>query len=220
MDGRLTISVLLHLMYGLIREYFLDNVLVVHGPITQLRGRGHDKHLHGLPEVKVQVLVATGHKASDLVTIDVEGNEFAVFHTPVNDDLVEGGVALTHEVDRLSIYIHSGKWEEAELDTLVHHVHGCEPTRLNVVSHVVGSHSNLVNERGVLCTGSSSQDWREEVIVVQREFNITCGDSSGVNPKFKRRLTILSIFRRSQDRLQIVLGRTNPFSAMTMSGLR
>ena len=185
-------------------------MLVVHGPVTQLRSRRHNQQFHGLPEVEVQILVPTGHETRDLISIYVEGNEFAVLYTPIHDDLMEGGVALSYEVDWLSVDIHSGKWEEAEFDTLVHHVHCCKPTRLNIVPHVVGSYSYLVNERGILCAGSSSQNRREKVIVVQRKLYITCRDPSGVNPQFKRRLTVLSIFRRSQNRLQIVFGSSDP----------
>jgi hypothetical protein len=59
---------------------------------------------------------------------------------------MEGGVPFSHKVDGLIVNAHCGEWEETELDTLVHHVHGSKPARLNIVLNFIGANTDLMHE--------------------------------------------------------------------------
>jgi len=131
-------------------EHFLNNVFVVHGSISQLGSRWHDKKLHGFPKVKMKVLISASHKARYFISVYKESHVFVLVNISIDNDFVERSISFSYIVDGLAIYIHRSKREEAEFNTLVHHVHSCKPTCFNIVFNVVGANTDLVHERWIL----------------------------------------------------------------------
>lgn len=131
-------------------EDTLDYGFVVDCLITKLGGRRHDQELHSFPEVKVQVLIPTSHKASNFITIDEEGDEFALFNASIYNDLMEWSGSFPHIVDGGVLDLERGHWEVSKLNTLVHHTHGSEETRFNVILYVLGPYFSLMHKGIVL----------------------------------------------------------------------
>lgn len=128
-------------------------------------GCGHLQLFHGLPQVKMKVLVAKSAEAANFITEAVKYNEFAVFRLTRDDNLVKSLSALAHKVDWRISDRQICHGDVLELHAFVHHGHGSPEARLNVKSDVIGPYLYLVEEGRELSARTSCVQIRCDVVV-------------------------------------------------------
>ena len=79
----------------------------------------HNKLFHGFHQVNMQVLVTTGQKAADLVSIDEKGYKFTTFWVTTYDDVCDWLLSLSYNVELLFTNLERLKWYMLELDFFV-----------------------------------------------------------------------------------------------------
>lgn len=120
----------------------------------------------------MQLLIPTGHEADDLIAVDVENHELARCWVTLGDNLGKRVLWLTNEVDLLITNAEVIHVEIVELDLLVHHVHRCIESLLDVVLHVVGSDTDLVQEGREVGARAGCQQGRVDIVIKQRETDV------------------------------------------------
>ena len=151
-------------------QHLLHYGLIVHCLTAQQLSLRHLQQFHGFPQIQVQILETTCHETYHLISVYEVCHEFLIFHTPIDDDLMESLDSLSNKVDGSSLLqseISHG--EVTHLDSLVHHVHGCIETSLHIVLHITGPNLQLVHEGGELSARACCKDRRVNVVVVKRK---------------------------------------------------
>lgn len=125
-------------------EHTLDDGLELPVSLSKLFGCGHDHLLHRFPQIEVQLLIAAGQKANNLISIYVEHNELARCRVTPSDYLCKCILGLANKVHLLVTNAEIVHVEVVKLDLFVHHVHCCVESLLDVVLHIVCPNADLV----------------------------------------------------------------------------
>ena len=103
----------------------------------------------------MDVLVSTGQKSTDLVTITEIGNPLVRVDVSICNHFSGVHLSFTHEVHLMLAKLQVCRGDILELDLFVKHVHRCKETLLHVVLDIVISNLDLLEE-GRECGAASS----------------------------------------------------------------
>ena len=94
----------------------------------------------------MQVLVTTGQKAANLVSIDKERHKFTAFWVTTYDDVCDWLLTLSDDVKLLLTNLERLKWYVLELNFFVQQPQGCVESSFDIVFDIVCAYFELMEE--------------------------------------------------------------------------